>query len=58
MKNIKMYAVMMADDMDVNVVMVFDNKENADMYKEQIQQENYGTEFFFYIEETKGIISI
>lgn len=56
MKTKNVYAVMCNDIDEVSVVMVFDDRENANMYKTQLEEENEGCGYNYYIEDTKAII--
>lgn len=58
MKTKNVYVVMckdMAED-EIGPVMVFDDKENAEMYIEQIKEENEGLFYEYYIEDSKAIL--
>ena len=59
MKTVNVYAVMCKDmeEDEIGVVMVFDEKENAEMYIEQIKEENKGLFYEYYIENTKAILT-
>lgn len=56
MKTKNVYAVMCNDLDEISVVMVFDDKESANMYKKQIEQEMKGCGYAYYIEDTKAIM--
>lgn len=56
MKIKHVYALMCKDMDEVEVVMIFDEIENARSYKKQLEEENDGCEFEYYIEDTKAMI--
>lgn len=56
MKTKNVWAVMCNDLDEISVVMVFDDRENAKMYKNQLEEENEGCSYDYYIEDTKAII--
>ena len=57
MNTINVYAVMCKDADKIGVVMVFDDKENAEYYMKQIEQENEGLFYEYYIENTKAVLT-
>lgn len=57
MDTINVYVVMCKDADEIGAVMVFDDKENAEYYMKQIEQENEGLFYEYYIENTKAVLT-
>lgn len=56
MKTKNVYIVMCKDMNEVESVIVFDDKDNAKYYIEQLEEENEGCGFEYYIEDSKAIL--
>lgn len=58
MKTKNVYVVMCKDmvEDEIGPVMVFDDKENAEMYIEQIKEENEDLFYEYYIEDSKAVL--